>query len=61
MTDDELFNTLQTAIQHGGIFYRKIAEAALVADPENKALILKNWPRLISHYGVNSTLYIGRR
>ena len=41
MTDDELFNTLQTAIQHGGIFYRKIAEAALVADPENKALILK--------------------
>ena len=61
MTPNETFNTLQTAIQNGGTFYKKLAEAALVADAENKALIFKNWPRLISHYGPSSPLYVGNK
>ena len=57
MTDHETYNTLQTAIRYGGSFYRKIAEAALVADADNKALIFRTWPRLITQYGPSSTMY----
>ena len=57
MTPDETFNTLQTAIHLGGSFYKKLAEAALVADADNKALIFKTWPRLVTQYGPGSALY----
>jgi hypothetical protein len=57
MTEHETFNTLQTTIRLGGTFYKKLAEAALVADADNKALIFKTWPRLITQYGPGSTLY----
>jgi len=57
MTDHETYNTLQTAIRYGGSFYRNIAEAALVADADNKALIFRTWPRLITQYGPGSTMY----
>ena len=57
MTAHEAFNTLQTAIKLGGSFSRKLAEAALVADADNKALIFRTWPRLITKYGPSSTLY----
>ena len=57
MTDTETYNTLQTTIHLGGSFYRKLAEAALIADADNKALIFKTWPRLVTQYGPGSTLY----
>ena len=57
MTDTQTYNALQTAIRHGGFFYRKLAEAALVADADNKALIFKTWPVLVLHYGPGSVLY----
>tara|TARA_R100001082_G_scaffold74987_1_gene43350 strand:- start:236 stop:427 length:192 start_codon:yes stop_codon:yes gene_type:complete len=61
MTQHEIFNTLQTAIRHGGTFSKKLAEAALVADADNKALIFRTWPRLITQYGPSSALYIGNK
>ncbi len=57
MTDTEIYNTLHTAIHLGGAFYKKLAEAALVADADNKALIFKTWPWLVTQYGPGSTLY----
>ena len=57
MTPSETYNTLQTAIKFGGSFSRKLAEAALVADADNKALIFRTWPRLTTQYGPSSTLY----
>ena len=57
MTQHETYSTLQTAIKFGGAFHRKLAEAALVADADNKSLIFKTWPRLTTQYGPGSTLY----
>jgi len=61
MTQDEIFYTFQTAIEKGGGFYSRLAQAGLIADAENRALILKTWPKFISHYGPNSTLYITKK
>tara|TARA_B100001094_G_scaffold315042_1_gene354583 strand:+ start:28533 stop:28868 length:336 start_codon:yes stop_codon:yes gene_type:complete len=49
-TNDQL-KTLETAILHGGGFYSKLAHAALSADPDNRALIFKTWPRLETMFG----------
>ncbi len=58
MNQDEIFYTFQTAMQSGGAFYSKLGECGLLADAENKSLILQTWPRLVSQYGPMSTLYI---
>ena len=60
MNQHETHWTLQTAIQFGGGFIQRLAEAALVADADNKALIFKTWPQIESVYGPTSTLYIGK-
>jgi len=57
MTPQETYNTLQTTIKFGGSFSRKLAEAALAADADNKALIFRTWPRLITQYGPGSAMY----
>ena len=57
MTQEEIYYTFQTAIQYGGNFYAKLAQAGLAADAENTSLILKTWPRLISQYGPNTPFY----
>ncbi len=46
------------AILHGGHFYRKLAEAALAADPINKAIIFRAFPHLTEKYGPESPFYI---
>ncbi len=58
MDSNEQFKTLQVAISYGGGFIQKLAEAALHADPANKALIFKTWPVLEMTYGPNSALYL---
>ena len=35
----------------------RLAGAALLADPDNKAKIFKTWPEIINTYGPNSALY----
>ena len=39
-------------------FYRKLAEAALAADPINRAIIFRAFPRLTETYGPESPFYI---
>jgi len=48
MNTNEQLKTLETAILHGGGFYSKLAHAALSADPDNRALIFKTWPQLVT-------------
>ena len=40
MTTNDTYWTLQTAINHGGGFYRRLAEATLHADPDNKQRVM---------------------
>ena len=58
MNPDNFNKTLEMAIMHGGHFYRKLAEAALAADPINKAKIFRAFPHLIKTYGPESPFYI---
>ena len=57
MSQDEVYNTFYTAIIFGGSFYKKLGEAGILADAENKSLILKTWPRMVTQYGPNSSMY----
>ena len=47
MKPDDFTKTLEMAILHGSHFYRKLAEAALAADPINKAKILELFQSLL--------------
>ena len=58
MKPDDFTKTLEMAILHGGHFHRKLAEAALAADPINKALIFRCFPDLVANYGPDSTFFI---
>ena len=58
MKPDDFNKTLEMAILHGGHFYRKLAEAALAADPINKAKIFRAFPHLTRTYGPESPFYI---
>ena len=58
MKPDDFTKTLEMAILHGGHFHRKLAEAALAADPINKALIFRCFPDLVASYGPDSSFFI---
>tara|TARA_B100001989_G_scaffold204642_1_gene153181 strand:- start:264 stop:479 length:216 start_codon:yes stop_codon:yes gene_type:complete len=58
MKPDDFTKTLEMAILHGGHFYRKLAEAALAADPINKAKIFRAFPDLTKTYGPDSSFFI---
>lgn len=47
MNDRQIINTM---IEYGGSFVRKLGAAALVADPENLAKIKATWPDYWSQY-----------
>jgi len=57
MTDQQTFQTLQTAIRHGGGFMAKLAEAGLVADPDNRRRLLEAFPQLEHCFGPRTMLY----
>jgi len=57
MTDSQTFQTLQTAIRHGGGFMAKLAEAGLVADPDNRRRLLEAFPQLEQCFGPQTTLH----
>ena len=58
MKPDDFNKTIEMVILHGSHFYRKLAEAALAADPINKAIIFRAFPRLTEKYGPESPFYI---
>ena len=59
MTDKEIFNTFASVIDSpdASPFLKRLAQAGLVAIPQDKALILKTWPRLIMQYGPHTKKY----
>ena len=59
MTNQEIFNTFASVIDCSVAtpFMKRIAQAGLVANPENKQLILKTWPEIYLHYGPYSALH----
>ena len=57
MTPNETFQTLQTAIRYGGGFMAKLAEAGLVADPDNRRQLLEAFPQLEQCFGPQTTLH----
>ena len=59
MTDKEIFNTFASVIDcpRASAFLKRLAQAGLVAMPEDKALILKTWPRLFMQYGPHTKGY----
>ena len=57
MTDTEVLNTFKTAEKHGGSFMTHLARAGIAADPTNRALILRTWPKIYQTYGPGNALY----
>ena len=53
MTDKEIFNTFASVIDapEASPFLKRIAQAGLVAMPEDKAIILKSWPYIFKLIG----------
>ena len=57
MTTSDTYWTMQTALTYGGTFMRHLAQAAICADPENRAALFAAIPRLERDYGPQSTLH----
>lgn len=57
LTCDQQVHTLLSCAKFGGNFARKLAEAALSADPTNRALVFRTWPMLVENYGPGSAFY----
>lgn len=57
MTDPEVLNTFKSAEKHGGSFMTHLARAGIAADPVNRALILRTWPKIYQTYGPGNALY----
>ena len=57
MTDTEVLNTFKSAEKHDGQFMTHLARAGIAADPINRALILRTWPKIYQTYGPGSALY----
>ena len=57
MNPDDFNKTLEMAILHGSHFYRTLAEAALAADPINKAKIFRAFPELTENFGNGNTAW----
>ena len=59
MTDKEIFNTFASVIDapESSPFLKRIAQAGLVAMPEDKAIILKSWPYIFMQYGPHTKKY----
>ena len=59
MTDKEIFNTFASVIDSptSSPFLKRLAQAGLVAMPDDKTLILRTWPRIYMQYGPHSEGY----
>tara|TARA_R100001082_G_scaffold97655_1_gene65578 strand:- start:454 stop:639 length:186 start_codon:yes stop_codon:yes gene_type:complete len=57
MTGNEVLKLFKTAAHYGNGFEKRLAEAGIVADADNKALILRTWPFLSQQYGPGSALF----
>jgi len=58
-SDKEIFNTFASVIDSptASPFLKRLAQAGLVAMPDDKTLILRTWPRIYMQYGPHSEEY----
>ena len=56
MSNNDIYWTLQTAIEYGGGFYRRLAEATLLADPNNRSRVLVAFPEIIQASSIVSNV-----
>ena len=61
MTSSDTFWTLQTAIAYGGGFMKRLAEAGIHADPENRYRLMLAFPELQQCYGPHTWLHKQQR
>ena len=59
MTSQEVFNTFNSVIESSDSspFLKQLAKAALIATPDDKALIMRTWPKVVQNFGPGSSLY----
>ena len=57
MNQSEVLNTFKTALNHGSGFESALGKAGILADADNKALMLRTWPFFLQKYGPSSALY----
>tara|TARA_R100001082_G_scaffold82947_1_gene49736 strand:+ start:579 stop:866 length:288 start_codon:yes stop_codon:yes gene_type:complete len=57
MNQSEVLNTFKTALNHGSSFESALGKAGVLADADNKALMLRTWPFLLQKYGPSTCLY----
>ena len=59
MTSEEVFNTFNSVLETADStpFLKQLAKAALIATPDDKALIMRTWPKFVQNYGPGSTFY----
>lgn len=57
MNQDQVINTFKAAIRHGSSFESALGKAGLLADADNKALLLRSFPFFSQKYGPGTTLH----
>ena len=57
MNQTEVLNTFKTALNHGSGFESALGKAGILADADNKALMLRTWPFFLQKYGPSTCLY----
>ncbi len=57
MNQTEVLNTFKTALSHGSSFESALGKAGILADADNKALMLRTWPFFTQKYGPSTALY----
>ena len=57
MNQSEVLNTFKTAFNYGSSFESALGKAGILADADNKALMLRTWPFFLQKYGPSTCLY----
>ena len=57
MNSKEVERMFKVCLKYGGSFYSRLGEAALYADENNKALIIRTFPRIETVYGPGTNLF----
>ena len=61
MTPSDSYWTFQTAMAYGGGFIKRLAEAGVHADPDNRQRLLLAFPELQQCYGPQTFLHRQQR
>ena len=57
MNQTQVLNTFKTALSYGSGFESALGKAGILADADNKALLLRTFPFFLQKYGPTTGLY----